>query len=137
MSITDTNEIESIKTFYRHYEEAFLSRDLDRFVDCHDDEVVCLPPDGSPIYGIAAWRSWLSGWWDHVEIVEAPRYIEEILVDGEWAFEWHTEKMVMGSGDKQTVSYGKGLHVLRKQVNGGWKLARYIWNSSPEPKPSS
>jgi ketosteroid isomerase-like protein len=37
------------------------------------------------------------------------------------------------AGGEAKVSSGKGLHILRRQADGPWKIAREIWNDLPEP----
>ena len=61
----------------------------------------------------------------------------------------HLDTMTMGSlgyhsftyrwrvtpkaGGDPVVAHGKGLHILRRQLDGFWKIAREIWNGSPPP----
>jgi ketosteroid isomerase-like protein len=35
------------------------------------------------------------------------------------------------AGGEPKVLHFKGLHILRRQLDGAWKLAREIWNTSP------
>jgi len=38
------------------------------------------------------------------------------------------------SGGPGTLMFFKGMHVLRRQPDGAWKIARNIWNSDPKPE---
>jgi ketosteroid isomerase-like protein len=45
-----------------------------------------------------------------------------------YAFSWRVTPKV---GGEPTVAQGKGMHVLRRQADGAWKVVREIWNASP------
>jgi ketosteroid isomerase-like protein len=58
---------------------------------------------------------------------------EEILVLGDWAWEWHNEwstRRLRASGEVRT-NYIRGAQMFRRQPNGDWKIARYIANVIP------
>ena len=45
---------EAIHLFFEQVEKTYKARDLDGFVNCFDDNVVFLPPEGHPIIGKGA-----------------------------------------------------------------------------------
>ena len=60
---------------------------------------------------------------------------DELVVTGDWAIERHTEFQVSTFGDSaEPVSlYFKGVWIFRRQDDGSWKIARYIWNENIPP----
>jgi ketosteroid isomerase-like protein len=57
----------------------------------------------------------------------------DMAVDGlhgyhSYEYEW---RVTPRAGGKASVSCGKGLHVLRREADGSWKIVREIWNASP------
>jgi ketosteroid isomerase-like protein len=45
-----------------------------------------------------------------------------------FAYTWRTTPR---AGGETKVSSGKGLHILRRQPDGSWKIAPEIWNAVP------
>jgi ketosteroid isomerase-like protein len=43
----------------------------------------------------------------------------------------YTWRVTPRAGGEGKVSSGKGLHILRRQADGSWKIAREIWNDLP------
>ena len=89
----------AIDQFIEDLTEAFIDRDLERFITFYDDNVVCLPPDIQPIEGIRAWRDWLSGWWDQLTVIETNDTRRVDVVSGDKAIEWHIEETIGRFGD--------------------------------------
>ncbi len=44
-------------------------------------------------------------------------------------YSWRVTPKEGGSG---LVSHGKGIHILRRQSDGKWRIVHEIWNTSPE-----
>lgn len=125
---------QAIDHFIEQLTKAFVDRDLDRFLELYDDNVVCLPPGQQPIIGKSAWRESLSRWWDSLNIIENSETRHVDVVGGDLAVEWHTERMVASFGDgNPSESFNKGMFVLRRQQDNSWKIIYYCWNKLPEP----
>ena len=61
----------------------------------------------------------------------APEITNVTIADG-WAFEWgvFTASYVQAAGGEETRLRGKLLRVLQKQIDGSWKVAIGMWNTS-------
>lgn len=61
--------------------------------------------------------------------------VDEIIVFGDWALERHHEMSVYlpADGSDPVTSYNKGIHILQRQSDDSWRIARYIWNPDPPP----
>ena len=134
--MTDPAQAENaaLTAFFDRMTEVYKARDLDGFVDSFDEEVVCLPPGQRPITGREAWRAWLSGWWNSTRVLEMD-VDQRIDVDGDRAVEWHSERQVTAKaeGGEASELFFKGMFVLRRRANDGWRIARYCWNDLPAP----
>lgn len=111
---------------------AMASDDIDRLLAVLADDAVFLPPNLAPKKGVelAAWlREFLAEWriewlaFSHDDVEEAGDLAYE-----RFSYRWRVTPK--GSGDP-LVAPGKGVHVLRRESDGRWKIAREIWNSSP------
>lgn len=123
---------EAINELFERVDATYKEGDLDAFVDCFDDNVVCLPPGGPPVIGKEAWRKMLSSFWGRSQLLEH-NIDRKVTIDSNWAIEWHTERQLtvpVAGGDKSERFY-KGVWTLRRQDDNSWKIAHYCWNQAP------
>jgi ketosteroid isomerase-like protein len=61
----------------------------------------------------------------------APEITNVTIADG-WAFEWglFTASYAQAAGGEEIRLRGKLLRVLKKEADGGWKVAIGMWNTS-------
>ena len=123
----DSVDVAAIRSMTEQLGEAYVARDWDRFASFFTDDAVWMPPDQPPLIGKEAWWSWIGGGWDQSTIQQLTVNHEEIVIAGDWAFEWHTETQV---GEGWQVNF-KGIWILQRQDDGSWKIARYSFNQSP------
>ena len=108
--------------------------DADGYDAVLTDDAVFLPP-GSPARTGDELRAWLGEFLRGYR-VEWVRFVStEVEVLGRVAYHAYsyTWRVTPRAGGDATVSSGKGIHILRQQPDGSWKIAREIWNSSPGP----
>ena len=136
MEKTTGSDVEAIERTIKRLVEAFVSGDLEAFVNSFTEDTVCMLPGRPAAIGRDAWRSVMSGMFERVSLSNFAGNSEEIVVAGNWAFEWHNESFVVT--DKETGdssdSYHKGVFVLRRQPDKSWRIARYISNPNPAPE---
>ena len=133
-TVDDQQERQLIESVIDAEVEAMADDDIERYLPLLSQDALFLPP-GLPSIGGAELHAWL----------------REFL--GEWRVEWlafkHNETEAVGdlafhrfsyswrlepkSGGQLQVSHGKGLHILRRSVDGDWKIARETWNARPTP----
>ena len=128
MGNLDSVDISAIENMAEELTEAYLALDWDRFTSFFTDDAVWMPPDQPPLIGKEAWWSWIGGGWEKSTIERQIVNHEEIVIAGDWAFEWHTETQV-GQGWRANF---KGIWIMRRQADNSWKVARYCFNYSPE-----
>ena len=119
----------AIKGVHLRETRAIKEKDVAHFLALFDSDAVLMPPDGPPIVGKAALRSWFLRLTDGRSI-DLDFSVDEIKVTAEWAFERFSFRQTVtpaGGGESITVR-GKGNHVFRRQSDGSWKIARDIWN---------
>ena len=130
-----TNEIHAV---IAEMSEAYVSRDLDAFVDFFTDDIVAMPSGMAPIVGIEDWKALLTRFFGGSDISNLVTKSEDITVVGDWAIEWHNEASTSTRKDtgESNRNYNKGMWIFRK-IQGRWKIARYIWNANPELEPNT
>jgi ketosteroid isomerase-like protein len=106
--------------------------DMNQYLTILSKEAVFMPPNTSAKRGEQL-RQWLREFVNS-NLVEWPRFEHgETMVAGDLAFHEYvyTMKVTPKSGGAPAVGHGKGLHVLRREADGEWRILRNIWNASP------
>jgi ketosteroid isomerase-like protein len=131
--IASTNDRAVLDSIRRGIETAENTGDADRMYAYLAPDVVAMPPNMPPVSGADASREWLRGFFGAFN-VENHYQSEEIVISGDWAFDRGTvtESMTPKAGGPPMKSNSKYVWMYRR-VNGAWKQARVIWNSSDAP----
>ncbi len=124
---SDAADVLAIENMVEQLSEAYLTRDWDGFTSFFTQDAVWMPPDQPPLIGKDAWWSWIGGGWHRSTIEEQDTGSQEIVVAGDWAYEWHKETQT-GPGWQRKF---KGIFIMHRQEDGSWKIARYCFNLSP------
>ena len=140
MAIKNKTNKDALEVLNETLKEAWVSGDLDAFMSGFTDDVIWMPPNQAPVVGNTACADWartnnpiLFGD-DDVQVYEEFKYdIEEIMLFANWGFRRTVITMVMVADENGNNPTGriKGLEVIRKQSDGVWKIARYMWNGYP------
>jgi ketosteroid isomerase-like protein len=125
---------EHVLTPIEQEREAVVTGDVRRYHAALTDDAIFLPPN-TPAKTGAELRSWLGAFVEGFRVEWLSFVSSEVEVLGDVAYHTYEYRwrVMPVAGGETTVGSGKGLHILRKQADGSWKIAREIWNSSPEP----
>ena len=112
--------------------DAMATGDIDRYLAVLTDDAIFLPPN-SPSKTGAELRSWLRGFLEGFRVEWLSFVSTETLIAGEMAFHSYTYtwRVCARAGGEPTIAAGKGVHLLRRQPDGSWRIAREIWNGNP------
>lgn len=127
-----TAETDAIKAASNAYGTAWLSNDADQVMATLTDDAVIVPSGMSPIQGQADIRSF---WWP----ADSPPTTVTQFVSTVHSAGGHGEVgFVLGSFtlsfDYDGNSYSSGgtyMSVLRRAVDGSWKISHRMWSDSP------
>lgn len=108
--------------------------DLRRYFDLLAEDAVFMPPNSTSLRGDAL-RAWLKEFLDAFEVQWLEFTHGETVVAGDFAWHEYTYgmKSIPKAGGETIIGYGKGLHILRRDPAGAWKIVRNIWNAVPVP----
>jgi ketosteroid isomerase-like protein len=95
-------------------------------------DAVFMPPNGATREGTEL-RKWLRAFVTGFAVEWLDFQHVRTEADGNlgyhaFSYEW---RVTPRAGGEPTVGKGKGLHVVRRDVSGGWKIVREIWNATP------
>jgi ketosteroid isomerase-like protein len=123
--------------FNRAFIEACRSMNHDAAGQLWADDGVDLLPGMEPMVGKAEISSWLKGLGEKmkgVKVLQCDVNWRGTNVAGDVAYEWgiNTQTVSVPDRSEPLKNKGKITLILRKQVDGSWKLALESWNSSPQ-----
>ena len=125
-------DLEAIERLHQKDARASREKDFDTLLTLITDDIVFMPPGEQFVRGKDAvsqqqkqYREELA----EVEILEYRFEFEEVVVAGDYAFEWGTNMGRVRSADGQeTEQRARLLRILKRQPDGGWKVHRAMWN---------
>jgi ketosteroid isomerase-like protein len=112
--------------------EAVAVGDAAGYLAVLSSDAVFMPP-GSVSKSGGELRTWLAEFVRDWRIEWLNFASTEVAAVGDLAYHTYayTWRATPRSGGDGRMSSGKGLHVLRRQRDGSWRIAREIWNSVP------
>jgi uncharacterized protein (TIGR02246 family) len=126
--------LEAIEALHRRDVTAAKAGDFETLKSLLDDDCVLIPPGGGVIRGREAIDALYEEWreaYNEVEVLTYEQNFEEVVVLGDYAFEWGsmwgTER---GSDGKQVGETFHLMRILKRQPEGEWKIHRTIWNTA-------
>ena len=107
--------------------------DINKYLSLLSDDVIFLPQNVDTKTG-ADLRQWLREFLGRVsihylEFAHGETVIRDDLACHEYICRWIA---MPKSGGQPALTSFKGMHVLRRQRNGLWKISRNIWNTNPD-----
>jgi len=111
---------------------AIAAGDMAEYLRVLTDDAEFMPPNNVAKAGTEL-RTWLSEFVRDFRVEWLAFSSVETVGVGDLAYHaftytWRVTPRVGGEGK---VSSGKGLHILRRQADGSWRIAREIWNGVP------
>ncbi len=128
------SELRAILALTEEEASAIGTGNLERYLSILVDDAVFMPPN-SPEKAGPELRNWLAGFLESVTVEYHSFAHGDALVAGDMAYHvfscsWTAHPR---SPAQAARLYFKGLHILQRQADGHWKIAREIWNLSPAP----
>jgi ketosteroid isomerase-like protein len=118
--------------------KAIEAGNLDAYLSLLTDDAVFFPQNDSA-KSRDELRQWLRDFLQRVAIKYADFNHGETIVRDDLACHFYTcgWTAVARSGGQPARMAFKGMHILRRQPDGSWKISRSIWNTDPAPAASS
>ena len=134
--MTRDNDLRAIEALNQHDVDAVLAGDTLAITSQWTDDFVVLSSRAT-IRGKAANVALIEASADQMKTFEPVDYtveLEEIIVAGDYAFEWGTYRGSVRprAGGEATPYQGKLLRILRRQPDGSWKMHRTMMTNDPD-----
>jgi ketosteroid isomerase-like protein len=117
--------------------QAFLKAakagDVDGLVALAADDIVCMSPNDTTLYGKAEYRAWWEEYFQYFRITAFNEPERSVVVNGDHATE-HSAYMIAvvptDGGQSRMRDDGRSLAIWRRQSDGLWKIWQMLWNST-------
>jgi ketosteroid isomerase-like protein len=124
-----------VEAFNRKFEDATRRMDNAAIVALWADDGISLLPSTKPVVGKAAIAAFIDSVTAQIKGAKMEKFELEcfaIDVSGDIASEWCSEHQVvlMAAGKPPFNGRGKMLLVLRRGLDGEWRLLREMWNQA-------
>lgn len=134
-SSADSDDESAIRQVVQREVAAARANNPDSFVVVLSADATVKPPNEPPVTGSAI-PSWLRNMFANVTIDQITYTDEQIAVSGDLAvhyygFDW----TVTPKGGRGMQEKGHGIHVLRRQPDGSWRIAYDTWSADSAPPP--
>jgi len=128
-ALTD-EDVAAIKALGPAIDEIGLAGDWDKFVQMFAEDVVMMPPNNPAVKGRATYLAWIQSM--GVKMTDSEFTFHEIAGYGDIAYATatYTEAFTIAGIDEPIADEGKILTILRKQPDGSWLFALWMWNSN-------
>lgn len=133
-SAPQPDDNQAIRKLTEDWLAAVRTKDIARLKNMVTEDVIFLPPGLPPIRGKQAVEAMYNSFFPQFTSIEQTVSIEEVMVAGDWAFAWGTERLVLvpkTAGASPIQMEGKGMSIMRRQPDGSWRFARGINNTVP------
>jgi ketosteroid isomerase-like protein len=134
--MTRDDDLRAIEALNQHDVDAVLAGDTQAIASQWTDDFVVLSSRAT-VRGKAANIAIVAASADQMKAFEPVDYtvdFEEVIVTGEYAFEWGTYRGSVRprAGGAATPFQGTLLRILRRQPDGSWKMHRTMMTNNPD-----
>ena len=128
----------AIEALNQHDVKAAMSNDINAIVSQWTDDFVILPPAGPIVRGRSANAAAAEQGKQQMQALIPVDYdvkFEEIMVTGDYAFEWGTYRGAARprAGGSDITYSGKLMRILQRQSDGTWKMHRTMMTTDSQP----
>lgn len=122
---------EAIEELLRDFQEALNTSNAEKSVSLYTKDGIFMPSETSTAIGAEDILRAYQCIFSRIRI-SIDFYIQEISIEGEFAFAVTTSKseVLVRASDTEAAEENRELFVFEKN-NGGWKIARYMFNRMP------
>jgi uncharacterized protein (TIGR02246 family) len=130
MERIQVSDVARIYELWNEYAAAANDGDMARWIELWIDNGIQMPPGAPRRVGKEQVRAAMQPLFDNCSTNNMTIHIEEVRILGDQAYSHGTYEFVMTpkEGGESTSYSGKFLDILKKQVDGSWKIAIDCYN---------
>src|SRR6185369_9861878 len=119
-------------SYRQEWIRAFKAGDVDGLVSLAADDIVCMSPNDTTVYGKDEFHDWWEEYFQYFKSVAFAEPERSVVVDGDFATEHSAYSLAIApvSGGGRIRDDGRSLSIWKRQPDGSWKIWQMIWNST-------
>jgi len=132
MGAEPSKKEDPIFPYRQEFLRAFKAGDIEALVSLVTDDIVCMSPNDSTVYGKDEYRAWWEEYFQYFKSLAASEPERSVVIDGDFATE-HSGYMLAiapASGGGRIRDDGRFLTIWKRQQDNSWKMWQTIWNST-------
>ena len=108
--------------------------EADAFRAVFSGDAVAMPPNAPAVAGDAM-AEWTRNFFEQLDIALDTYEDEQLILAGDHAIHHYsfTWTVTPKAGGEPVVEQGQGIHILRREQDGSWKITHDIWNTGAAP----
>ena len=113
------------------------SGNADSAVSVYAADVIMMPPGEPVVNGSTALKKWFEGMFK--DYTFGGKYTHQnVQVSGDVGVVQYTAELTLSpkKGGKPMTEIIKGVHIVKRQADGSWKIAQDVWNTDSPPPPA-
>jgi uncharacterized protein (TIGR02246 family) len=125
-------DVQALNSLQKQVDAAIVAGDTARYMQFLTDDAVLMPPNGGPVIGREAIRSWNQAMSKQFSIKDYRSVDDEVVIAGDWAFRRATFDwtLIPAVAAEPIRDSGKFIILYHRQEDGSWRVARDIWNTN-------
>jgi uncharacterized protein (TIGR02246 family) len=134
-SDTTQEDIDAINRRHSEWIAAHEARDVERLMANWSEDAVLLPANEPTRSGKAAIEERTQAGVELFDVEDLSVEVHELQLAGDWAFirQTFTANWIPRDGSDPVPEDSKEIMIFRRDSDGEWRIARYIWNGSEPP----
>lgn len=131
MSTQPSNLKDPIFDLRQSFNQAAKAGNVEQIVSLATDDVVCMPPNDTTLYGKDELRAWFEEYFQYFQLVAVTEPDRDVVVNGDWALEISSYMIaiVPVSGGTRIRDDGRLFSIWKRQPDSSWKIWQTMWNS--------
>jgi len=121
-----------ILPYRQAFNKAAKNADVDALAALAADDIVCMGPNDTTVYGKAEYRAWWEEYFQYFKLAAFSEPERSSTINGDYAIE-HSAYMIAvvpAAGGSRIRDDGRTLTIWKRQPDDTWKIWQTMWNST-------
>src|SRR5262245_5281643 len=132
MSTQISTKQDPIMPFRKAWIDGLKAGDVNGLVALAADDIVCMSPNDTTVYGNEEFRSWWEEYFQYFKVTAFTEPERSVVITGDIATEISLYMIAItpAAGASRIRDDGRALTIWRRQEDGSWKVWQTLWNST-------
>ncbi len=130
MSTQPSSAKDPIFDLHQSFIKASREGDIQTLVLLGSDDIVCMSPNDTTLYGKDEWKAWWEEYFQFFRISALTESDRDVVIAGDYATEiWGYMIAIVPESGTRFRDDGRFLTIWKRQADDSWKIWQIMWNS--------